>query len=289
MTPQDPAFFSLAPSRVRKDLLMRGLCWAAMAAAVVPLLSLLYMVVSRGVHRFDLDFFLHLPRPVGIPGGGMANSIVGTLELVALASLMGAPLGILGGIYLAEFGTSRFAYVVRFLADVLSGVPSIVTGIFAYEVVVQPMHSFSGLAGAFALGLMMIPVITRITEEVVRLVPLSLREAAMALGVPRWRTIVTVVVRTAAGGIATGLLLAATRVASETAPLLFTAFNSQFWTAGPSQPTATLTVNIFTYAISPYQEWQDLAWTGALVLLLIVLAVSLVSRFTVAKNRHIQL
>lgn len=281
--------FKVDPGRERTDRIMRGLCWVAVVLAVTPLLSLLYMVVSKGIHRLDLDFFTHLPRPVGIPGGGLANAIVGSLELVGLASLFGMPFGIAAGIYLAEYNNTQYARTVRFFADVLSGVPSIVTGIFAYQLVVAPMHGFSALAGGFALGLMMIPLIARITEEVVRLVPTGLREAALALGIPRWKTIVPVVVRTAASGIATGLLLAATRAASETAPLLFTAFNNQFWAASPTQPTASLTVQIFTYAISPYEEWQDMAWTGALVLLLIVLGASLASRLTVAKNRHIQL
>jgi phosphate transport system permease protein len=290
MTPSaGQELFTVNRSRARLDLLMRGLCWAALVVAVIPLLSLLYMVVTRGWHRLDLDFFIHLPRPVGIPGGGMANSVVGTLELVGIASIFGMPIGIMAGLYLSEFGGSRFGNVVRFSADVLSGVPSIVTGIFAYALVVQPLHGFSALAGGFALGLMEIPIICRITEEVVRLVPLSLREAALALGVPRWKTIIPVVVRTAAGGIVTGLLLAATRVAAETAPLLFTAFNNTFWPSGVNQPTASLTVNIFTYAISPYQEWQDMAWTGALVLLVMVLLASLASRLTVAKNRALQL
>jgi phosphate transport system permease protein len=257
--------------------------------AILPLLSLLYMVISKGWHRLDLDFFIHLPRPVGIAGGGLANAVVGSIELVGLASLFGMPIGIAAGIYLAEFNSTRFAKSVRFSADVLSGVPSIVTGIFAYQLVVAPLHGFSALAGGFALGLMMIPLIARITEEVVRLVPIGLREAALALGIPRWKTIVPVVVRTAASGIATGLLLAATRAASETAPLLFTAFNNQFWPSSPMQPTASLTVQIFTYAISPYDEWQDMAWTGALVLLLMVLAASLASRLTMSRNRPMQL
>jgi phosphate transport system permease protein len=267
------------------DVLMRALCWTAMALALIPLLSLLYLVVSKGLHRFDLDFFIHLPRPVGVPGGGMANAIVGTLTLVLIASLVGMPIGVAAGLYLSEYGESRFAGTVRFWADVLSGVPSIVTGIFAYEIIVKPMHGFSALAGGFALGTMMVPIIARITEEVVRLVPTSLREAALALGIPRWKSILYVVLRTAISGVATGLLLAATRVASETAPLLFTSFNNQYWARGPLQPTASMTVQIFTYAISPYDDWRDMAWTGALVLLLIVLLVSLASRMTLTKNR----
>jgi len=274
-----------APVRARTDLIMRGLCWAAMALALVPLISLLYLVVSKGLHRFDLDFFMHVPRPVGIPGGGMANALVGTLVLVLIASLFGMPIGVAAGLYLAEFGGGRFASAVRFWADVLTGVPSIVTGIFAYDILVKPMHSFSALAGGFALGTMMIPIIARITEEVVRLVPVSLREAALALGIPKWKSIIHVVLRTAMSGVATGLFLGATRVASETAPLLFTSFNNQYWNTSLGQPTASMTVQIFTYAISPYEEWRDMAWTGALVLLIIVLLASLASRLTLSKNR----
>ena len=274
-----------APNRARVDRLMRWLCWTAMVLVLVPLVSLLYLVISKGIHRLDLDFFIHLPRPVGIPGGGMGNALLGTFTLVLIASLIGMPVGVAAGLYLSEYGESRFASTVRFWADVLSGVPSIVTGIFAYEIIVKPMHSFSALAGGFALGTMMIPIIARITEEVVRLVPVSLREAALALGIPRWKSIIYVVLRTAISGVATGLLLAATRVASETAPLLFTSFNNQYWPSGLNQPTASMTVQIFTYAISPYDEWRDMAWTGALVLLIIVLLVSLASRLTLTKNR----
>jgi phosphate transport system permease protein len=274
-----------SPRRARTDLIMRGLCWVAMALALIPLVSLLYLVISKGVHRFDLDFFIHLPTPVGIPGGGMANALVGTFTLVLLASLFGMPIGVAAGLYLAEFGEGRFAGAVRFWADVLTGVPSIVTGIFAYDLLVKPMHSFSALAGGFALGTMMIPIIARITEEVVRLVPVSLREAALALGIPKWKSILHVVLRTAMSGVATGLFLGATRVASETAPLLFTSFNNQYWNSNLGQPTASMTVQIFTYAISPYEEWRDMAWTGALVLLIIVLLASLASRLTLSKNR----
>jgi phosphate transport system permease protein len=274
-----------SPARARTDLIMRGLCWAAMALALIPLFSLLFLVVSKGLHRFDLDFFIHVPRPVGIPGGGMANALAGTFVLVLIASLFGMPVGVAAGLYLAEFGGGRFASAVRFWADVLTGVPSIVTGIFAYDILVKPLHSFSALAGGFALGTMMIPIIARITEEVVRLVPVSLREAALALGIPKWKSIIHVVLRTAMSGVATGLFLGATRVASETAPLLFTSFNNQYWNTNLCQPTASMTVQIFTYAISPYEEWRDMAWTGALVLLIIVLLASLASRLTLSKNR----
>jgi phosphate transport system permease protein len=270
------------------DLGMRGLCWLAMLAVVIPLCSLLVYVIMQGTKRFDFDFFRNLPRPVGIPGAGMANGIVGTLELVICGSLFGVPTGVMAGVYLSEYGGKgkRFAQVVRFLADVLSGVPSIVTGIFAYEIVVRPMQGFSALAGGFALGTMMIPVVTRATEEMMNLVPGGLREASLALGVPKWKTTLMVVLRTAQSGIATGVLLALARVAGETAPLLFTSFNNQFWPSSPMQPTASLTVQIFNYAISPYEEWHDQAWTGAFVLLIMVLLVSLASRLVFSRSKQ---
>jgi phosphate transport system permease protein len=270
------------------DWIMRGLCWAAMLAVVVPLCSLLVYVFVQGTKRFDLDFFRHLPRPVGVDGSGMANGIVGTLELVFFGSIFGVPVGIMAGVYLAEFGRKErgFAALVRFVADVLTGVPSIVTGIFAYELVVRPMQGFSALAGGFALGTMMIPVVTRTTEEMLSLVPAGLREASLALGVPQWKTTMAVVVKTAQSGISTGVLLALTRVAGETAPLLFTSFSNQFWPASPAQPTASLTVQIFTYAISPFEEWHDQAWTGAMVLLLMVLLVSLASRLAFSRSKQ---
>jgi phosphate transport system permease protein len=240
----------------------------------------LVYVASQGIHRFDFAFFTHLPTPVGEPGGGMANAIVGTLTLVFLASLIGVPVGMFSGIYLAEFGKQgKFAWMVRFTADVLSGVPSIVTGIVAYQLVVKPMGHFSAYAGGVALGFMMIPMVTRTTEELVKMVPLSIRESALALGIPAWKTILRVVVATAKNGILTGILLSLARIAGETAPLLFTAFNNQYGSFNPNQPTASLTVQVFTYAISPYDDWHAQAWTGALVLLLIVLSINLFARF----------
>jgi phosphate transport system permease protein len=216
---------------------------------------------------------------VGEAGGGMANEMVGTLILIGLACSLGLPVGILGGVYLAEFGNNKFGWTVRFAADVLSGVPSIVIGIFAYTLIVLPMRSFSAYAGGFALGVMMIPVVTRTTEEIVRLVPHALREAALALGVPRWRTTLKVVMRTARGGVITGVMLAICRIAGETAPLLFTAFGNRFWHQGLDQPIASLTVQIFTYAISPFADWQRQAWAGALVLLGMILLTSVAVRF----------
>jgi phosphate transport system permease protein len=227
----------------------------------------------------DLTFFTHLPTPVGVEGGGMGNAILGTLTLMLVASCLGLPVGILAGVYLSEYGKkNKFAWLVRFTSDVLSGVPSIVTGIVAYTLVVRPMHGFSALAGGVALGFMMIPIVTRTTEELVKMVPHSIREASWALGVPQWQTILAIVIRTAKNGILTGVLLSIARIAGETAPLLFTSFNNQYWPKGLIQPTASLTVQVFTYAISPFKDWQDQAWTGALVLLILVLSINLAAK-----------
>jgi phosphate transport system permease protein len=258
------------------DRTMVFLCGAAAFIAMIPLVSLLLYVLLQGFHRLDFAFFTSLPTPVGVPGGGMGNAILGTLTLILVASVVGLPIGVFAGIYLSEFGKkNQFAWMVRFTSDVLSGVPSIVTGIVAYTLVVKPMHGFSALAGGIALGFMMIPIVTRTTEELVKLVPHSLREASWALGVPQWQTILAIVVRTAKNGILTGILLSVARIAGETAPLLFTSFNNQYWPRSLNEPTASLTVQVFTYAISPFKDWQDQAWTGALVLLMLVLTINL--------------
>jgi phosphate transport system permease protein len=262
--------------RLWLDRAMVFLCGAAAFIAMIPLVSLLVYVLMQGVHQLGPTFFTHLPTPVGVEGGGMGNAILGTVTLILVASCLGLPIGIMAGIYLSEYGKkSKFAWMVRFTSDVLSGVPSIVTGIVAYTLVVKPMHSFSALAGGVALGFMMIPIVTRTTEELVKMVPHSIREASWALGVPEWQTILAIVIRTAKNGILTGVLLSVARIAGETAPLLFTAFNNQYWPKGLLQPTASLTVQVFTYAISPFKDWQDQAWTGALVLLILVLTINL--------------
>ena len=253
---------------------MMGLTMVATVITLLPLFFVLAYLVSKGFSSLNLAFFTHLPKPVGEAGGGMANAIVGTFELIGLASLMGVPIGIGAGLYLNEYG-GLLSTPARFAADVLIGMPSIVVGIFAYAVVVRPMGGFSALAGGFALGIIMIPLVTRTTEEMVRLVPNELREAALALGVTRWRTTVSVVVRTATAGIATGVILAMARVAGETAPLLFTAFGNRLWARGLREPIASLTVQVYTYAISPFADWQRQAWAGALVLTAIVLALEL--------------
>jgi phosphate transport system permease protein len=268
--------FDLNTRRHFVDRLMVFLCGAASFIAMIPLVSLLLYVVLQGVKRLDWVFLTHLPTPVGVDGGGMGNALLGTLTLMIIASCVGLPIGVFAGVYLSEYGKKNvFAWWVRFTADVLSGVPSIVTGIVAYTLIVKTSHHFSALAGGVALGFMMIPIVSRTTEELVKLVPHSIREASWALGVPQWRTILSIVIRTAKNGILTGILLSIARIAGETAPLLFTSFNNQFWAKGINEPTASLTVQVFTYAISPFQDWHDQAWSGALTLLILVLSINL--------------
>src|SRR5256885_26849 len=257
---------------------MIGLTYLAAALATLPLLLILLHLIEKGASSLSLDFFTHMPRPVGEAGGGMANAIVGTLVLIGTASVIGLPIGIGAGLYLAEKRTSRLAHTVRFLSDVLNGLPSIVVGIFAWEFLVKPIGHFSALAGGIGLGTMMIPLVTRTTEEMLKVVPNSLREAALALGYQRWRTSLSVVLRTAMAGIATGALVAVARIAGETAPLLFTAFGNQFWSTSLREPIAALPLQIFTYAISAYDEWHRQAWAGALVLIVIVLVISIAAR-----------
>jgi phosphate transport system permease protein len=243
--------------------------------ALVPLFLVLGYLISKGASSLNLDFFIRTPRPVGEPGGGMANAILGTFELVGMACLAGVPIGIGAGLYLAEHPLSTLGRAIRFAADITMGVPSIVIGIFAYAVVVRPMHGFSALAGSFALAIIMIPLVTRTTEEMVKLVPRELREASLALGVPRWRTSLSIVVRTSLAGIATGVILAIARITGETAPLLFTAFGNQFWSTSVTRPIASMTVQVYAFAISPFADWQRQAWAGALVLTCIVLALEI--------------
>jgi phosphate transport system permease protein len=250
----------------------------AAGLVVLPLLLIFGFLMYQGVVALNVDFFTHLPKPVGEAGGGMANAIVGTLILVGLAACLGLPLGILGGLYLAESRDRRLPWVARFLADVLNGVPSIVIGIFAYGVAVLPFRRFSALAGGFALAIIMLPIVIRTSEELVRLVPSSMREAALALGIPEWKVLLRIVLPTARAGIITGVMVAVARVAGETAPLLFTAFGNRFWHQGLDQPIAALPLQIFAYAISPYDDWHRQAWAGALVLIGMVFVVSLAAR-----------
>ena len=263
------------------DRVVRGLCVVGTVIALIPLASVLYYVLVRGIGGINLAFFTQLPRPVGETGGGMGHALVGTLKLVGLAGLFGIPPGVLAGIYLAEFGGTKFGQSVRFAADVMSGVPSITVGIFVYTLVVVPMKTFSAIAGGIALAILMLPMVARTTEELLKLVPESLREAALGLGVPKWRATLRIMLRTAAPGIAVGVMLAVARVAGETAPLLFTALNSNLWSSGLNEATASLPVNIYQNAVSPYEDWHRQAWAAALVLLLTVLVLNISARFLV--------
>jgi phosphate transport system permease protein len=262
-------------------LTMTGVC--AIVTVSVLFFILGYLVYHGGA-SISWNFFTKLPAPVGETGGGMANAIVGSAKLLLLASLIGVPIGFFGAIYLAEFSGGTVAFIVRYAADLLNGVPSIVIGIFAYSLVVLPFKHFSTFAGGFALGLMMIPVTLRSTEEFLRAVPNALREGAMALGASKWKTIATIIVPAAYRGILTAVLLAFARVAGETAPLLFTAFGNRFWSPGWSQPTASLPVMIFTYAIAPYEDWHRQAWAAGLVLLGLILVVNIVARGILARG-----
>jgi len=268
----------LARRRRITDQIMTGLSLATIVVALVPLVSVLVYVVAQGSAALNWAFFTGLPKPVGETGGGMANAIVGTLTLVGLASCIALPVGILGGIYLAELGNGRLGGWIRFTADVLNGVPSIVVGVFVYTLLVLPMKRFSALAGGAALGIIMTPLVMRTTEELVRLVPNTLREASLALGIP-WRiTTLRVTLRTATVGVITGVMLAVARVGGETAPLLFTAFNNQYWQSRLDQPIASLTVQLYNYAIAPYDDWHQQAWAAALVLMTITLLLNITAR-----------
>jgi phosphate transport system permease protein len=268
--------------------LVVGLCAGAVLLALVPLAFVLFYVVTQGLASLSVGFFTEMPRPVGEAGGGMANAIVGSLMVTGIGAIFAIPIGLISGIYAAEYPGTRFASAVRFAADTLNGVPSIVVGIFVYGIAVVPLRQFSALAGGLALGIMMIPLIMRTTEELLRLVPPTLREGALALGATRARAVFTVVVPAALPGILTGILLALARIAGETAPLLFTAFNNRFWSTDPTQPISTLTVQVFTYAVAPYDDWHRQAWAGALVLVGLVLICSLLARVATARMEKLQ-
>jgi phosphate transport system permease protein len=261
-----------------KSALASIVAFVSAVLVITPLGLVFFHLVVNGASSLNWDFFTKLPAPVGAVGGGMVNAIVGSLELLALAGAIGIPIGVLGGVYLAEYGSARINSVLRFLADVLNGVPSITWGVVVYGMVVLRFKGFSTYAGGLALGLIMIPLILRTTEEVILLVPNGYREAALALGVSRWKTIVHIVMKTASKGIITGILLALARVGGETAPLLFTAFGNRFWNHSLSQPIAALPLQIFTYAISPYDDWHRQAWAGALVLVTGVFCVNVLVR-----------
>jgi phosphate transport system permease protein len=249
---------------------------------------ILFFVLSQGIQALNFEFFTHMPKPVGEPGGGMANAIVGTLMVAGLGSTFAIPIGIVSGVYMSEFAGTRFSSLARFAADTLNGVPSIVIGVFVYAVAVMPFKQFSALAGGLALGIMMIPVIARTTEELLLLVPGSMREGALALGATRARAVFSVVVPAALPGILTGVILALARISGETAPLLFTALNNRFFTTSLRQPISTLTVQVYTYANSPYQDWHRQAWAGALVLVSIVLVCSILARTATRRLERMQ-
>jgi len=264
------------------------LCAGAVLLSLVPLALVLFYVLKQGVASLNWAFFTHMPGPAGEPGGGMANGIVGSLIVTGIGALFAIPIGVTAGVYASEYRGTRLANAVRFAADTLNGVPSIVVGVFAYGVVVLPFHHFSAFAGGFALGVMMLPLVMRTTEELLLLVPHTLREGALALGATRARAVITVVLPAALPGILTGILLALARVAGETAPLLFTALNNAYFSIDPRQPISTLTVQVYTYATSPYPEWHRQAWAGALVLVAMVLTCSLLARFATARMERMQ-
>lgn len=268
------------------NLFMLALFIVATLLAVIPLFAVLGYVIKNGIQAINLDFFLHLPKPLGVTGGGVANAIVGTLQIVAVASLIGIPVGILVAIYLTEYDrTSWFSTAVRFTTDVLTGIPSIIIGIVAYTTVVVRMGHFSGYAGGIALAVIMIPLVIRSTEEMLKLVSQSVREAAYALGIPKWRTILSVVLPTASKGIVTGSMLAVARVSGETAPLLFTTLGNRYWPHSMNEPTAALPLQIYQYAIAPYADWQSQAWGGSLVLVLLVSVLTITARLAFRTRR----
>ena len=275
---------NIALHRRLKNALALGLISLAMLLVTVPLFLILRTVISRGIHGLHWSFLTQIPKPIGEVGGGMANAIVGSMALLAVASLIGVPLGVGAGVFLAEYGRNKWGNIVRFTADVLNGVPSIVIGLTAYALVVVVQKHFSMLAGSVALGIMMIPTICRTTEEVLLLVPQSIREAALGLGIPKWRTILSVVLRTASAGIVTSIMLAFARIAGETAPLMFTAFGNQYWSRSVNQPTAALPLQIFTFAVMPYDEAHQQAWTGALVLIALIMFTVIIFRFIASRG-----
>ncbi len=270
------------------NVVMLTLTGVAALSVVSVLFLILGYLIWHGGASLNWNFFTQLPKPVGETGGGMANAIVGSLKLLLLAAVIGLPVGLMAGVYLAEFGGQTFSFVIRYTTDLLNGVPSIVIGIFAYSLVVLPVKHFSTLAGGFALGIMVIPITVRSTEEFLRAIPGTLREGAMALGASKWKTIATVVLPAASGGILTGMLLALARVAGETAPLLFTAFSNRYWSPGWSQPIASLPVMIYTYAIAPYDDWHRQAWAAGLVLLGLVLLANLGCRLVLNRGGNVR-
>ncbi len=274
--------------RQRRNKLMFGLTAAFTAISLAILFSILGYIAYHGLSSLNWSFITKLPVPLGETGGGIANAMLGSLQVVGMACLMGLPVGIFGAVYLAEYGNNRIGFAIRYCADVLNGVPSIVMGIFAYTVVVLPMRHFSAFSGSVALAVIMVPLVLRTTEEFIRLIPLSIREAALALGVPQWKVVLRVVLPTATRGIMTGSILAVSRIAGETAPLIFTSFGNRFWGESVMQPVATLPHTIFTYAIAPYDDWHKQAWAAALLLMMVVLAGNITARILMKSPKGAQ-
>ncbi len=277
-------------TRFRRQLIDKGVVSLLFLCAFVVLLSLfsiLFHLLSQGLSSLNIEFLTHLPKPVGEPGGGMANAIVGSLILLGIAIAVGVPIGLGSGLYLSEYAGNRFAQVVRFTVDVMNGIPSIVFGIFAYVILVVPMKTFSAFSGGIALGVMMIPMITRTTESFVQMVPKTLREAGLALGAPKWKVILDIVMPASLGGIVMGIMVSLARVAGETAPLLFTAFGNHYWHHSLLQPIAALPLQIFVYAISPFEDWHRQAWAGALVLITVVFIINLLANYFVLRQKNV--
>lgn len=253
--------------------------------AIIPLAIIFFHVIKSGYSALSLEFLTSLPAPVGQPGGGIANALLGSLTMVALASVVGVPVGIFGGTYLSEYPNGKLSSTFRFIVDLMTSIPSIVIGLYVYSMIVVPMKGFSAYAGAAALAILMFPIVVKSTEEVLRLLPQNIREAGLALGIPRWRVILSIILKGSIPSITTGVLLSIARVSGETAPLLLTAFGNQYWAEGLNQPTSSLTVQIYNYAISPYQEWHQQAWAGAFILLLTVLIFNLIARWIIVRNQ----
>jgi phosphate transport system permease protein len=271
--------------RKSKNTIMTSLSILSVLIAVIPLFLIFFYTLAQGISALNIDFFIHMPKPVGETGGGMANALMGTAILIGLGCLFGLPISILAGIYLAEYGNNAFGQTVRFFTDVLSGIPSIVVGVVAYILVVVPMKQFSALAGGVALAILMIPTATRTTEEMIKLVPPSYREAALAIGIPQWKATLRIILPTALKGITTGVLLAIARAAGETAPLLFTALGNRFWSTNIYHPMASLTVFIYDYAKAPFEDWNRQAWGAAFVLIVLIFIVNITFRF-VTRGRY---
>ena len=267
-----------------KSLIANGIIMVSAGIAILPLVLVFSYITKSGLPALNLDFFVKLPAPAGETGGGMANAIAGSILMVVISGVMAIPPGLLCGLYIAEFSHQKLAGVLRFVIDLMTGVPSIVIGLFAYSTMVVPLGGFNAMAGSAALAIIMLPVVSRTTEEILRLIPAQLREAGLALGLPRWKVLLRLIMRAGRSAIATGVFLAIARASGETAPLLFTSFNNQYWTKSLSEPVASLPVQIYTYALSPYEEWHRLAWAGSLVLVSVVFAINLMSRILLQRS-----